>query len=106
MRAGLLREILVFEEATGIRTPAGSFEKEWKPVFTCKAYKKKQTVQRGDETNAYEDFIENTVIFQTYQYPVIKDTMRVRWNNNLYRIALIDPQPDRSYLITCRKENV
>lgn len=107
MRAGLLKEILVFEEPTEIKTPAGSIEKEWSPVFSCKAYKKKLTASGGEEMNAYEDFIEKTVIFQTYQYPIIKDTMRIRWSGNLYRIVLLDPQrQDRSYLITCRKENV
>lgn len=106
MRAGLLREILVFEEPEEEKTPSGFVKKNWKPVFTCKAYKKKQAAVKSDDINAMEEFIENTVTFQTYRYPRITESQRIRWSGKLYRITLVDPQvSDNSYLITCTKIN-
>lgn len=106
MRAGLLKEILVFEEPVEVQTSTGFPRQTWNPVLTCKAYKKKHTATPGDEMNALEEFVENTVVFQTYRYPVIKETQRIIWNGNIYRITLLDPQAfDNSYLITCKKDN-
>lgn len=106
MRAGMLREIIVLEEPKEVKTSSGFVRKEWKAVFTCKACKKKQAYQKSDDINAMEEFIEQTVVFQTYRYPQISETQRIRWNGKLYRITLLDPQmADNSYLITCTKIN-
>lgn len=106
MRAGLLRELIVFEEPRAEKTPSGFVRKEWGTVFTCKAYKKKQAAQKTDDVNALEEFGEQTIVFQTYRYPQISETQRIRWNGKLYRITLLDPQTaDNSYLITCIKIN-
>lgn len=102
----MLREIIVFEKPEKKKTPSGFINSEWKPFFTCKACKKKQTAPRSDDINAMEEFIEKTVVFQTYRYPLIDETLRIRWNGKLYRINLIDPEPtDNSYMITCTKIN-
>ena len=106
MRAGLMRDIVTFETPEETQDNTGFVRKEWKPVLTCKVYRKKLTAQTGDEMNADESFIENTVQFQTYRYPVINDSQRILWNGKRYRIVLLDPQQvDNTYLITCKKEN-
>lgn len=106
MRAGSFKEIFTFQECREQQGATGFVSKLWMDVFTCKGMKKKQTASPGDEMNASEVFIENTVIFQTYRYPSINDTQRIRWNGATWRIVLLDPQAfDNSYLITCKKEN-
>lgn len=102
----MLREIIVFEKSEKEKTPSGFVNSKWKPFFTCKACKKKQTAPKSDDVNAMEQFIEKTVVFQTYRYPQIDETLRIRWNGKLYRIHLIDPEvAGNSCLITCTKIN-
>lgn len=105
MRAGLLREQITFEEKRGVKTPFGSTDITYVPVLTCKAYRKKLSAVLGKEVNASEEFISNTIVFQTWQYPVINENLRISYNGNTYRIKLLDPQTDRTYLITCTKNN-
>lgn len=40
MRAGLLREILVFEELQAVTSPSGAVSKEYVKIYTCKGHKK------------------------------------------------------------------
>lgn len=101
-----MREIIVIEEFVKVQTSSGFERQEWRPVLTCKACKKRQTVSPGNEMNASEVFIDRTVIFQTYRYPVLNESLRIRWNGFIYKIMLLDPQAvDNTYLITCRKED-
>lgn len=105
MRAGLLTELITFEEKRGVKTPFGSTEITYVPILTCKAYRKKLSAVLGKEVNASEEFIANTIVFQTRQYPAINENLRVSYKGNTYRIRLLDPQTDRTYLITCAKNN-
>ena len=50
MRAGLLKETLIFEALTKEKTPSGAISKEYKEVFRCRAYRKKQSIITGDES--------------------------------------------------------
>lgn len=105
MRAGLLRELIVFEEEAREETPFGSSRKIYRKVLTCKAYRKKLSAVLGKEVNASEEFIENTIVFQVRYYPIITDKLRIIYNGNTYTIKLLDLQPDHTYLITCTKNN-
>ena len=105
MRAGLLRDIIDFLEPEETQGATGFVKKEYKSVYTCKAYRKKNSVILDDEMNASESFKETVMIFQVRYHPVIKENMHIRFNGSEYDIKLIDPQVDNTYLITCKKVN-
>lgn len=104
MRAGLLRELLVFKELKQVQSNSGAAKKEYVPILTCKAYRKKQAaVVDRDGVNAMEQFTGHMLIFQVRYYPVIKDNHRVEYQGNDYSIILLDKQRDNTYLITLTK---
>ena len=106
MRAGLLRETLVFKELEEITSPTGFVKKEYKEVFRCKAYRKKlSSIIDKDGLNAGEEFIGNIAVFQIRYYPVINEDQRVEYQGRIYSITLLDRQRDNTYLITITKMN-
>lgn len=107
MRAGLLREILEFKELVSEQSLSGAVRKEYKSVFSCKVHRLKlSAVVDKDGVNAMEQFIGNTVIFQTRYYPCIKESQRVVWQGRTYEIKLLDRKiEDNSYQITLSKIN-
>lgn len=107
MRAGLLREILVFEEIQSVTSPSGAVKKEYVKVYTCKAHKKKLSLIRdADGMNAMEEFTGHTLVFQVRYHPVINEELRVLYQDRYYSISLLDPQiSDNTYLITLTKMN-
>lgn len=105
MRAGLLREPVDFMALEEAQSSSGFVKKEYKRVYSCKAYKKKNAVILDDEMNASEAFKETTIVLQVRFHPVINDAMHIFYNGSEYDIKLIDPQIDHTYLITCKKIN-
>lgn len=105
MRAGLLREPIDFLSLKEEQSPSGFVKKEYQKVYSCKAYKKKNTVILDDEMNASEAFKETTIVLQVRFHPVINDAMHILYNGSEYDIKLLDPQIDHTYLITCKKIN-
>lgn len=106
MKAGLLREILTFKELGKVQSPSGAVKREYVPVFTCKAFRRKMSaVVDKESVNAMEQFIGRIIIFQVRNYPVIKESQRVAYRDQEYEIKLIDPQSDNSLLITLEKLN-
>lgn len=103
MRAGLLRETLIFKELKEISSPSGFVKKEYVPILTCKAYKKKLSSVIGDGVNAMEQFIGNTIVFQIRYNPTIKENQKVEYQGKDYSITLLDRQQDNTYLITLAK---
>ena len=63
MRAGLLKYTLVFEEPVEEKTETGFVRKDYREVFRCRAYRKKQTLLSVDES-AYEQFIGQTTVME------------------------------------------
>lgn len=103
MRAGLLREKVIFEDLDEFKTPSGFIRKEYKAALITKAYRKKLSVVPGD-MQAFEEFTGNTVILQVRKNPRINDRQRVIYNGKPYKIKLIEPQlADNTYLVTCTK---
>jgi hypothetical protein len=101
MRAGLLREILVFKELREHQSETGFVVKEYEEVFRCKGYRRKMSlVVDKDGINAMEQFIGRTIVFQIRAYPIIKDSQRVVYMNNIYEIKMIDPQRDNTLILT------
>lgn len=106
MRAGLLREILEFQELQAIRTSTGATRNEYVSILTTRAAKKKLTaVVTQDGVNASEQFIGNLLVFQIRYNKLIKDNQRVVYQNNEYSIQLLDRQIDNTYHITLKKIN-
>lgn len=101
MRAGLLREILVFKELREHQSETGFVVKEYEEVFRCKGYRRKMSlVVDEDGISAMEQFIGRTIVFQVRAYPIIKDSQRVVYMNNIYEIKMIDPQRDNTLILT------
>ena len=101
MRAGLLREILVFKELRAHQSETGFVVKEYEEVFRCKGYRRKMSlVVDKDGISAMEQFIGRTIVFQVRAYPIIKDSQRVVYMNNIYEIKMIDPQRDNTLILT------
>ena len=101
MRAGLLYETLVFKELREHQSDTGFVVKEYEEIFRCKGYRRKMSLVVGkDGVSAMEQFIGRTVVFQVRAYPVIKNTQRVVYMNNVYEIKMIDPQRDNTLILT------
>lgn len=108
MRAGLLREILSFEELQTLKTASGAVQKKYVSIYTCKGYKRKMSSLRdADGLNAMEEFSGNTIVFQVRFHPIINEKQRVVYQGRQYSISLLDRQiHDNTYLITLTKLNV
>lgn len=107
MRAGLLREILVFEELQAVTSPSGAVSKEYVKIYTCKGHKKKLSLIRDvNGINAMEEFTRNTLIFQVRYHPAINEKQRILYQSSYYSISLLDRQiSDNTYLVTLTKMN-
>ena len=79
--------------------------KVYNETHKIKAYRKKLSASVGNGINASEEFIGNTLVFQTRKYSFINEDVRIKYRNNFYKVILIDLQNDNSYLITCSKVN-
>ncbi|MCI1681443.1 MAG: phage head closure protein [Bacteroides sp.] len=104
MRAGLLREIITLLEPTESKAPSGAIRKEYVETLTIKAEKRKITSVNTD-IDAKEEFTGNTVVFRTRFYPSINDKMRIKWQDRMYKIILVDKQLDKTCILTCTKLN-
>lgn len=105
MRAGLLTETIHIYELQRTTSPSGAVTREYVETHKIKAYRKKLSASVGDGINAREEFIENTLVFQVRKYSFITEDIRIKYGNNFYKVILIDPQRDNTYLITCSKDN-
>lgn len=103
MRAGALKEILIFEALTKEKTPSGAVSKEYKEVFRCRAHRKKQSIVVGDE-NAKEQFIGQMTVMLVRKYPQIDYSCRVKWAGCTWEIKMIEPR-DNELTLTLKKLN-
>lgn len=105
MRAGVLREILVFKKPVETQSLTGAIKKEYVEAFKCRACRKKMTlIADKDGISAMEQFIGHTLVFQVRNYPVIKENLRVLYNGNEYSIKMINPQmSDNTLILTLDK---
>lgn len=103
IRAGSLKETLIFEALTKEKTPSGAISKEYKEVFRCRAYRKRQSIVVGDE-NAMEQFIGQMTVMQVRKYPQIDYSCRVKWAGCTWEIKMIEPR-DNELTLTLKKLN-
>lgn len=106
MRAGLLTERISLFEYKKVTSDSGFETKEWVKLRDIKAYRKKISATVGDGVNANEEFISNTIVFQVRAYSIINDNLRIEYNGVTYKIILLEKNPDKSYLMTCSKNNL
>lgn len=106
MRAGLLREPLIVEDAVTEVSPSGATRKSWQEVFRTRCRRQKLTALVGDGVNAYEEFIQNTIVLQVRDNKRYRDTQRVVYNGQRFKVKLIDRKiGDSTLLLTCEKIN-
>lgn len=105
MRAGLLREILVFKSPVETQDSTGGFIIDYIESFKCRAYRRKMAlIADKDGVSAMEQFIGHTLVFQVRNYPVIKENQHVVYNGNEYLLKMINPQmSDNTLLLTLEK---
>lgn len=105
MRAGLLTETIYIHRLEKTTTDSGAEKRAYIETHKIKAYRKKLSASVGNGMNADEEFIGNTLVFQTRRYSFLNEDMHIKYGNHFYKIILIDKQIDNSYLITCSKVN-
>lgn len=105
LRAGLLNARISILVQHKIQSPSGEVRDEYVEEHKIRAYRRKLTAAVGSGVNASEEFISNTLIFQTRQYSFLQDTIRILYEERQYKVVLIDSQRDNTYLITCSKIN-
>lgn len=105
LRAGLLRETIHIYELKKSTSETGSQTEKYVKTHTIKATSKKLTASMGNELNANEIFISNTLVFQVRRYSFLNENVRIKYGSRFYKIILIDKQSDNSLLITLSKIN-
>lgn len=105
MRAGLLREILVFKSPVETKSPTGAVKKDYQEVYRCRACRRKMAlIADKDGVSAMEQFIGHTLVFQVRNCPVIKENQHVVYNGNEYLLKMVNPQlSDNTLLLTLEK---
>ena len=107
MRAGLLREIVVFKEPRMVQTATGAVSKEYVAVHRCRAYKKRfSNVTDKDKIDAKEEFYGHFGVLQVRYSPKINDRQIVEFQGVDYEIILLDRNiTDNTYLVNVNKMN-
>ena len=105
MRAGLLTEIIHILELQKTTSETGAEKREYVETHKIKADRKKLSASVGDGVNASEEFISNTLVLQVRKYSFLNENIHIKYGNHFYKVILLDPQSDNSYLITCSKIN-
>ena len=106
MRAGQLREPVVFQKETKTTSESGAKKTVYVDYLTTRCSKRKLSAVTGS-MNVSEEFIGNTAIIQVRYNPLISDTDRVLYNGKTFSIRLLDKQlADNTYLITLSKANL
>lgn len=106
MRAGLLRELLEFQDLTISKSPTGATSKVYTPAFKVRGCKQKLSLIADTAgVNASEQFLGNTLVFQIRYNPSIDEDQQVIYQGTRYAIQLLNRRPDNSYLITLKKIN-
>ncbi len=106
MRAGLLRDIVVFKEPRRARTPTGGVTTKYVAVLRCRAFKRKfSNVTGKDKIEAHKVFFGHFGVFQVRYHPRIHEDMILEYRGVEYKIILLDRQSDNTYLVNVNKEN-
>ena len=105
MRAGLLTESIGILEMQKTTSDTGAERREYVERCKIKAYRRRLSAVVGSGINASEEFISNTLVFQVRKYSFLNENIRIKYRDNTYRITLIEPQRDNTYVVTTSKVN-
>lgn len=107
MRAGLLREVVVFKEPQVVQTATGAVSRQYVAVHKCRAYKKRfSNVTDKDKVDAKEEFYGHFGVLQVRYSPKINDRQVVEYQGVNYKVILLDRNvTDNTYLINVTKIN-
>lgn len=106
MRAGLLRDIVIFKEPIEVRTDTGGVRTEYRQVLKCRAYKKRfSNGTDKDKVDALKEFFGHFGVIQVRYHPLIKEDQILEFRGVDYKIILLDKQYDNTYLINVNKIN-
>lgn len=106
MRAGLLRDVAVFKQPRKVLTETGAVSKEYVPVLRCRAYKRRfSNVTDKDKIDAKEEFYGHFGVIQVRYSPLIKEEQIVEFRGEVYKIILLDRQPDNTLLVNLNRIN-
>ena len=107
MRAGLLREIVVFKEPRTVQTATGAVSKEYVAVHKCRGFNNRfSNVSDKDKVDAKEEFYGHFGVLQVRYSPKINDRQIVEFRGADYRIILLDYNvTDNTYLVNVNKVN-
>lgn len=106
MRAGLLRDIVVFKEPRRVRTETGGVRTEYVEVLRCRAWKRKfSNVTDKDKIEAHKVFYGHFGVFQVRYHPKIREDMILEYRGVEYKVILLDRQADNTYLVNVNKDN-
>lgn len=106
MRAGLLRDVAVFKQPQKVVTDTGAVRKEYVTVLRCRAYKKRfSNVTDKDKIDAKEEFYGHFGVIQVRYNPIIRGEQIVEFRGELYKIILLDRQPDNTLLVNLNRIN-
>lgn len=105
MRAGLLRERILFQKKEVTQSKSGAEVVSYSTILSTKCHKLKES-NIGSEVNAEEEFYGTSVRIQVRSNPVLVEATQAIFRGNRYRIVLQDNIiQDRSIIITLRKDN-
>ena len=107
MRAGAMRETLVFSEHTETQTSSGAVVKSWVEKYTCRAMiKRSSPVFDKDGVEAKEEYTGINLYFIVRMTSSIHEKMRIAYGGYQYDIVLIEPiYADKTLLIQTRRVN-
>jgi SPP1 family predicted phage head-tail adaptor len=106
MRAGLLRDVVVFKEPRQVRTDTGGVRPEYVEVLRCRAYKRRfSNVTDKDKIEAHKEFYGHFGVFQVRYHPRIREDQILEYRGVKYKIILLDLQYDNTYLVNVNKMN-
>jgi head-tail adaptor len=105
MRAGLLTEIIHILELQKTTSETGAEKREYVETQKIKADRKKLSASVGDGVYASEEFFYNTLVFHVRKYSFLNENIHIKYGIHFYKVILLDPQSDNSYLMTCSKIN-
>lgn len=105
MRAGLLRERVLFQKKIKTQGRSGAEVVNYATILSTKCHKLKES-NIGGEVNAEEEFYGTSVRIQVRNNPILSEATQAVFRGNRYRIVLQDHLiHDRSIIITLRKDN-
>lgn len=101
MKAGLLTERLTIEMYVESQSESGFVKKEYKPIATLRAYKRKKSF--NEKIQAFEDITSGSAVFQMRKNPYTKEGNFVTHDGKRYKIIDVEGNSDSTITITCKR---